>query len=292
MEEKNLFDFMQDEVDIDSSECYKLIFFDTETTGSSKNDEIIEIGAIVEDCESNPKLYDELCGVSKDKLIEVGAMVTHGIRNEDIENLEPFYKSKFYKDLESLNSSNNYLIAHNLPFDLARLEFYGFKSKLKHIDTLQCAKHLFELGETLGEWEYALENYKLQTFRYILFNKEEEQKEAKRYNVSLNAHRAIGDVVILRMFFNKLLDRLDNNLTLSQKLDRLVELSKEPIYIKKFNFGKYKGLEIEEVYRKDRSYIEWLYNDITKRLNNNESIDENLYATLKRVVSNDSNNKL
>ncbi len=283
----NLFDFAQDEYQESCDSLnggYKLIFFDTETTGASKDDQIIEIGAIVEDSDGNTKQYEELCGTLDNKLIEVDAMVTHGIRNEDIEGLEPFTKSSFYKDLDELNISSNYLIAHNLPFDKARLEYYGFKCKAKLIDTLQCAKHLFEVGEELGEFEYPLPNYKLQTFRYILFTKKDEELESKKFNVSLNAHRAIGDVVVLRMFFNKLLERLDNALSFEDKLEQLVALSKEPVKVKKFNFGKYKGKLIVEVFEQDRGYLEWLFRDMTKQKNSGDSIDENMYNTLKELV--------
>jgi DNA polymerase-3 subunit epsilon/exodeoxyribonuclease X len=289
MENKNLFDFdftqeeSTQELNADSS-GYKLIFFDTETTGANSDDQIIEIGAICENSSQEYTLYNELCGVEDNKLIELGAMATHGIRNEDIEALASFRESKFYKDLALLNNQNNYLIAHNLPFDLARLEYYGFSSNLKHIDTLQCAKHLYEIDEPIGELEYALPNYKLQTFRYALFSKEDEELEAKRYNISLMAHRAIGDVVVLKMFFSKLLEKLDASLSTKEKLDELVRLSKEPILVKKFAFGKYKGKEIKEVYKIDSGYIDWLYRDITKRLNSGDSIDENLYSTLKKVV--------
>lgn len=289
--DKNLFDFNYeepaDEKELESNSLnsgYKIIIFDTETTGTSKDAQIIEIGAIVKDSDEEYKLYDELCGVTRGTLIDIGAMVTHGIRNEDIKDLEPFTSSSFYKDLDNLNSSSNYLVAHNLPFDMARLEYYGFNPKAKLIDTLQCSKHLFEVGESLGEYEYILDNYKLQTFRYTLFSKENELKEAKKYGVKLDAHRAIGDVVILEMFFNSLLDRLDNNLSQQEKLDSLVELSKKPVLVKKFAFGKYKGKLLKDVLAQDRGYLEWLYKDIKKRAKSGEKIDENMKATLKELI--------
>lgn len=284
----DLFDFdfskeedKQDEVNKLNS-GYKLIFFDTETTGAKSDDQIIEIGSIVEDSEGNYEQYEELCATSNGKLIHPEAMVTHGIRNEDLKGCKNFQESSFYKDLAKLNNPANYLIAHNLPFDLARLEYYGFNSNLKHIDTLQCAKHLFELGESLGEYEYELPNYKLQTFRYILFSKKDEIYEAKKYDVKLDAHRAIGDVVVLKMFFQKLLKR--TNLEGVEALDKLVELSAKPVLVKKFNFGKYKGRLIKDVYIQDPGYIEWLYKDISKQKKSGEKIDKNLYETLKEVI--------
>ena len=47
-------------------------------------------------------------------------------------------------------------------------------------------------------------NHKLQTFRYKLFSKEEEELEAKKYGVEIKAHDAIGDVLILKLFLKAL----------------------------------------------------------------------------------------
>ena len=268
----------------DQEAAAKLIFFDTETTGSSKDDQIIEIGAIITDINGNLiEYFDELCATEDGKLIHPEAMATHGIRNEDLEGKEPFTKSRFFNQLDRLNSKNNYFIAHNLPFDLERLKFYGFSPKAKLIDTLQCAKHLFEPQEILGEWEYALPNYKLQTFRYILFSKEQEEAEAKKFNIDIKAHSALSDVIILKMFFNELIKRV-NAKTKKEALEVLVELSSKPILIKKFNFGKYKGKKIEDVLIEDRGYLEWLYNDMKKKKSNGESVDSNMFNTLKHYL--------
>jgi len=277
------FDFSENE----TGDKSKIILFDTETTGTNSDDQIVEIGAIVEDLDEAYEQFYELCSTTDNKLIDINAMAVHGIRNEDIADKEPFEKSDFYKRVQELNTPTNYLVAHNLPFDLARLEYYGFKVKCKQIDTLQCAKHLFELGEVLGEWEYALPNYKLQTFRYILFNKEQEDSIATKYGVDIKAHNAIGDVVILKMFFDVLLDRvkkLNPNFDKQDALNELVELSKKPVLVKTFNFGKYKGKLLKAILELDRGYLEWLYRDIKKRKNNNESIDENMYHTLKTLL--------
>ncbi len=266
----------------------KIVFFDTETTGTKDDDQIIEIGAIIEDIDGNfIKSFNELCSTINNKLISPEAMATHGIRNEDLIGKKSFINSSFYKELDNLNIPSTYFIAHNLPFDLERLKFYGFNPRVKMIDTLQCAKHLYELGEILGKWKYALPNYKLQTFRYILFNKEEEEFEAKKYNIKIQAHLALSDVIILKMFFKELLKRVQNRFYLDKKeaFNKLVELSFTPVTIKEFNFGKYKGKKLKDILLSDRSYLEWLYRDMNKKLNSNESVDENLYATLKELLS-------
>jgi len=245
----NLFDF--DFENSEDGQKSKLIFFDTETTGTKENDQIIN------------------------KLIDVEAMAVHGIRNEDIANKEPFEKSKFYKRVNELNNLANYLIAHNLPFDLARLEYYRFNANCKTIDTL-----------SLGEYEYPLPNYKLQTFRYALFSKEQEELASSKYGVDIKAHNAIGDVVILKLFFDVLIKRLQEreNLNYNEALEELVVLSKKPVMVKTFAFGKYRGREIKSILQEDRGYLTWLYNDMKKKKANSESVDENLYATLNELV--------
>jgi len=279
----NLFDYNNSE----DEQKPKLIFFDTETTGNKDDDQIIEIGAIIKNFDHTYEIYNELCATTGNKLIDIEAMEVHGIRNEDLEGKKPFEKSDFYAKINELNSPTNYLIAHNLPFDLGKLEYYGFSAKCKLIDTLQCAKHLFEIGEKLGEYEYALPNYKLQTFRYALFSKADEAEMASKYGADIKAHNAIGDVIILKMFFNELLKRVEqehSNFSLEESLEYLSELSKKPVLVKTFAFGKYKGKLIKAVAIKDRGYINWLYNDIKKRKSSGESIDENMFFTLKTIL--------
>jgi len=260
----------------------KIIFFDTETTGANSDDQIIEIGAIVEDIDSNlVEYYDELCSTLNSKLISIEAMATHGIRNEDIEDKPSFESSKFWQNIKELNTKDNFFVAHNMPFDLARLEYYGFEPKAKLIDTLQCAKHLFEIDEIIRD--YALPNYKLQTFRYILFSKEDEQFEANRFSLNIKAHSALSDVIILKMFFNELLKRVNKSNKL-EALNYLVELSTKPVFVKKFAFGKYKGQNIANVAKKDRGYLEWLYRDMKKQKSAGESVDSNMFETLKHYL--------
>ena len=259
----------------------KLIFFDTETTGNGKDDEIIQIGAIIEDLNGNLiEYFDELCA-SQNKLISPEAMVTHGIRNEDLLGKKPFIKGAFWQKIDTLNKKENYFIAHNLPFDLERLKFYGFRPKAKLIDTLQCAKHLFKEDEILGEYNYPLPNYKLQTFRYILFSKAKEEAQAKKFGISIQAHSALSDVIILKMFFNELFRRVCKECDKKEALEKLVELSSKPVLVEKFKFGKYKGQKIQDIVSLDRRYVEWLYNDMLKRQKNGENIDENIFLSLK-----------
>jgi len=276
------------------------IFFDTETTGIEAEDQIIQIGAIITDTKGElykKGVYDELC--SSKIPIKLQAMSTHGIRQEELEGKPEFKKSEFWTDLNELNNGHNYLIAHNVPFDLGMLEKHNFKNKYQIIDTLKCAMHLYDvkvphvsagLGqkdlieeEILDKNNNIVPNYKLQTFRYKLFSKKEEQTEAKKYGVEIKAHDAIGDVLVLKMFLKALFFRAKETYGLknAEVMNKLVELSSEPVKIKMFLFGKYRGMTLEDIFHSDRGYLEWLLREQDKM---GEKCDKNIKYTLMELL--------
>lgn len=266
----------------------KLIIFDTETTGINEEDKIIQVGAIISDLDNKKYIekYDELC--STDIPIKIEAISTHGIRQIDIKN-KPLYKNtNFKRTLEELNSNENYLIAHNLNFDLKMLEKENFKNNYKLIDTLQCAKHLYEIDEEINN--YKLPNYKLQTFRYIMFTQEDEEKEAKKYNVQIKAHDAMGDVIILKLFLGKIYLRIKEKYNITNKIEifnKMVELTKQPAEVKIINFGKYAGKTLKEIKSIDAGWINWLFKEQTKQKNNNDpKFNKDLYFTLDKIINN------
>ncbi len=240
----------------------KLIIFDTETTGLEEEDKIIQVGAIIADLKDSTysKVFDELCTAKDGIAIKIEAMATHGIREEQIKGKPLFMATDFLKELNQLNNEENYLIAHNLDFDLNMLEKEGFKHKLKLIDTLQCAKHIFEIGDEING--YKLPNYKLQTFRYMMFTQDEEDTEAKKYGVEIKAHDAIGDVVILKMFLRELYKKIMQKGSIKNPIeimDKMVELTKTPIPPEKVkvSFGKHAGKSVKEIYGMDKGWLDW-----------------------------------
>ncbi len=242
----------------------KYILFDTETTGNEDSDKIIQIGAMVIDSRGKAKIYDELCG-SKTP-IKIEAMEVHNIVPELIKDKPPFTESNFYKDLSSLNTPDNYLIAHNLKFDLGMLINEGFENRMQLIDTLRCAKHLYP------DSPY----HRLQYFRYALGLYKKEEDEAKKYNISIKAHNAIGDVLIMKLFLSKLVEKIRAEYPNINPMKKLVELTKQPVMLKIFRFGKYNGENIEEIARKDMGYIRWMYN--------NMELDEDMQFTLEHIM--------
>ena len=272
----------------------KLVIFDTETTGIEIEDKIIQVGAIITELgkPQDFEVFDELC--SSEIPIKIEAMATHGIRQEDINDKPPFSETKFKKRFDELNIESNYLIAHNIDFDKKMIEKEGYENKIafKLIDTLQCAKHLYELDEKIGK--YRLPNYKLQTFRYIMFNHKEEELEAKKYNVEIKAHDAIGDVVILKMFLARLYEKIISKYkeaeclkTRQDVFDKMVELTKLPVEVKKINFGKHNGKTVIEIESIDPGWIDWLFEQQeTQKISNDPKFNRDLHFTLSKIREN------
>ena len=244
----------------------KYIILDTETTGIGENDKVIQLGYMVlgkpsEDIE----VHNEFC--SCDAKISLGAMETHHITPEMIVGKPLCTDMKAYKRLVELNSDDNYMIIHNAPFDLAMLAKEGFKNQMQLIDTLRCAKHLY-----MDE-----EFHRLQYLRYSLELYKEEDKEAERLGVVIKAHDAIGDVLILKLFMSALAKKVKAVYPNDNPMQKLVELTKEPVYMNKpLRFGKNKGKTIEELVISDRGYIDWM--------RKNMDLDEDMQYTIKRAL--------
>ena len=117
------------------------VLFDTETTGNQEEDRVIQFGAMIVDQKGKIEAFDELCSTSTP--IKLEAMEVHNITPDLIEGKPLAIDTNFYKRLEELNSSENFLIAHNINFDLEMIKKEGFVNKYQIIDTLRCAKHLF-----------------------------------------------------------------------------------------------------------------------------------------------------
>ena len=58
---------------------------------------------------------------------------------------------------------------------------------------------------------------------------------------------------------------------------KLSKLTKTPVIIKTFNFGKYKGEEIAKVAKKDLGYINWLQQNMG-------DLDEDMRHTLAKFI--------
>lgn len=237
------------------------VLLDTETTGAMPEDRLCQIAFLVAEAGKNLRFVESFC--KPPLAIKVDAMAVHHITNEMVADKPPFDKSLAKSELDVLNSAENYLVIHNAPFDMAMIEKEGIKWQGKTIDTLKCAKHLIES-----------DSHALQYLRYSLLLYKEESNIADQLGVAINAHDAVGDVVVLYLLMQHLLAIVGKN---SAGIEELIRLTNTPVLIKKFKFGKHKGKLIEEVAKTDSGYLDWLYKEQLK----SDQKDEDMIFTLE-----------
>jgi len=212
-----------------------LIFMDVETTGLEAGDVICSIALLYED-----DVIHEL--LNEGKKIPPLASTVHHITNEMIQNKKSFKESKIYDFLKQNNSSDNTLIAHNVKFDLEKLNVAGLDWQGDVIDTLKVTKHLIKECEL-----FSLEFLRYELKLYI---KECEMKQKYGIKDALCVHKAVRDVFVTKLLFEYLLDYAT--------IEKMKELSFQKILLEKLSFGKYMGKYIEEIVLNDRAYITWM----------------------------------
>jgi len=239
------------------------IILDTETTGTAESDRIIQLGFMVLGS-ATIEVQNEFCNA--DVPISYGAMEVHGITPEMIEGKLSCAETQAYKRLEELNTPENVMIIHNAPFDIAMLEKEGFELQMQLIDTLRCAKHIFEDEEA----------HRLQYFRYKMGLYKLESAEAKKLGVEIKAHDAIGDVLVLKLFLTELRKKTQELYPDENPVTKLIELTKKPVFVKVLRFGKHKGKKLEDVALEDPGYLQWMKKSM--------ELDEDMRYSLDRVL--------
>lgn len=208
-----------------------LIFLDTEATGLDEEDRIFQIAYEFQNEEKEELFKPELP-------IKFGAMEVTHFTNKDVEDKKPFQGSEMKKELENIFSNNNIFVAHNAKFDIKMLERDNVKVE-KFIDTLKISQFLDPQGK--------LEAYRLQFLRYAL---DLDVKNAQ-------AHDALGDVRVLKALFIRLYEKMEKDLGSEELvINKMVEISSNPVIYKKINFGKYVGEKLDDVIKKDKGYLE------------------------------------
>jgi DNA polymerase III epsilon subunit-like protein len=231
-----------------------LIFHDLETTGLEEADRICALGLIVEG--EDGCMTDEAL-IKPPRKIRSEAMAVHHITNEMVKEAPAFGSSKIGTLLQDYNNSDNILLAHNINFDLSMLAKEDFFWQGGVIDTLKCSRHLID----------EIERFSLQYLRYELGLYRSEEKEAKRLGLMLKAHSALSDAFHVRLLHHYLNEMADD--------EKLMELTIEPVLIKKFVFGKHKDHYLEEVAMNDAAYLRWMLE---------QSIDEDLEYSIKHYL--------
>ena len=216
----------------------KFVILDTETTGVKEHDRILQLSFLVTD-ENNEieEIYDTLCMPPVE--ISYEAMAVHHITPEKIKGAQRLQDTEAYKRLNELNINENILVIHNAKFDLEMLFRDDFDNQMKVIDTFRVLKHLFPE-----------DRHSLQINRYSLGLYKKEEELALKHNIEINAHDALGDVIVLKLLLDYLLE--------NYSVEKLIELTNSPILYDKFYQGKYKREKIIDVIEKDPSYIDYL----------------------------------
>ena len=124
-----------------------------------------------------------------------------------------------------------------------------------------------------------LQELRLQYFRYKMGLYKNEQSEAKDLGITVKAHDAIGDVLVLKLFLSKLKEEISQLFPQENPVEKMVHLTMTPILINSFNFGKYKGKTLQEVATSDAAYLRWM-------LGNMEKLDEDMRYSINRVLGN------
>lgn len=239
------------------SKFNNLIFIDTETTGLNEEDRIFQVAY-----EFQEKEYDEL--FKPPIPISCGSMEATHYTNKDVEDKDSFKGSEMEKHLGKILEENIF-VAHNAKFDIKMIEKEGLKVN-KFIDTLKVAQFLDPHGK--------LEAYRLQFLRYCL---DLDVKDAQ-------AHDALGDIRVLKSLFIRLFEKMLKDFE-SEKdvIEKMIEISSQPVIYKKINFGKYAGEKIDDVVKKDKGYLEWLFREKKKQAAEGD-LDEDWIATLEKYL--------
>ena len=133
-------------------------------------------------------------------------------------------------------------------------------------------KHLFK----------ELPYHRLQYLRYALDLYKTEEQEAQKNSIVIKAHDAIGDVLVMKLFLSKLVAKCREVYPDDNPMEKLVELTRTPVFIETFKFGKYRGKSTSEVAKADTGYLNWMQQ--------NMDLDEDMKYTLDKLL-NSSNNE-
>ncbi len=237
----------------------KIYFFDTETTGNTPTDLLCQL-AVKERGVDTP-ILNELYNPKVHIPYECSAI--HHISNKMVQDKAVFKDSNEYQDIKNIfESPDSIVVAHNAAFD---------EQMLKNEDifptNIICT---FKIIRALDiENKYPM--HKLQYLRYAL-----------GMELNVPAHDAFADVLVLENLFEFELKEIMQKYSLdeSSALEKMIEISKNPLEIRMIDFGKYRGNTVDEVAQKDPGYLSWL---LDQKLNSDKDEKDWIY-TLERAL--------
>ncbi len=217
---------------------HKIIILDTETTGVLEEDRIIQLSYLVTDAHGKiEEVHNEFCQAPLP--IKFDAMAIHHITPETLTGKPTCRELAAFARLNELNTSQNIIVIQSADFDLGMLQKEGFVSKMRLIDTFRIHRYF-----------YHDEPHGLQYNRYALGLYKKEAEQMKELGVQIAAHDALGDVIVLKNFYDHLLRSHDE--------EQMVEMCSRPILMDLMPFGKHKGKRIEEVAVSERRSLAYM----------------------------------
>lgn len=228
----------------------KIVFFDTETTGNTATDYLCQLA--IKERGAPDAIADAIYKPPVPIPFECSAI--HHISNKMVADRPSFKDAPEYADIKALLEDDNTIcVAHNAAFD---------EQILKNDDI--AIKHLLCTFKTIRELdaEGVFTNHKLQYLRYAL-----------DIELDVSSHEALADVLVLEKLFEYELKEAMAKWHCDEAtaIQKMLEITAQPLAIRSFDFGKYKGKTIAEVAATDIGYLSWLLDQ--KRSSNQDERD-------------------
>lgn len=254
-----------------------IITFDTETT--KLDGEVIELAVLID--ENYQSILQDY--IKPNGPITIEAMAVHNITEDMVANAGSISSTNSLGIINMMNSSDNYLIAHNINFDIDQLaRNASFNNQYKLIDTYKVAYHLWDYPKhTVSYLRYKLDGVdrkfkEIMKTRFDNFIKSVGSENIYEimnhpdYNKYRDgAHNAIPDVVVTRLLFDYMLNFIS--------IDEMIDVSTRPILFRKFSSGKYSGKSFEEVAYEDPGYINYMINFVLDKKPTKEAMVNDSY---------------
>ena len=84
-------------------------------------------------------------------------------------------------------------------------------------------------------------------------------------------------MLVLKLLLSKLKALVSAEFPHDNPVEKMVELTKTPILVKNFRFGKHKGKSLEEVAREDAGYLRWM-------LKSMDNLDDDMRYSINTVL--------
>lgn len=227
-----------------------IVFFDLETTGTNINsDRIVEICYLK--IHPNGNEESKTLRINPEMHIPEESSSIHGIYDEDVVNCPTFKE-----------------VAKNIARDIEGADLAGFNSNRFDIPVL--AEEFLRAGVDIDMSKRKFVDVQ------VIFHKMEQRTLSAAYKFycdkDLNdAHSAEADTratyEVLKAQLDRYAGELENDMafladfsTYSRNVDFAGRVVYDDNDVEVFNFGKYKGISVSEVFKKDPGYYSWMLN--------------------------------